>query len=164
MRAFFDTNIIVYAFDPPAGLRHARALNLVEQHSLENNLVISTHVLQESYSVLTRKRGVPAEVARSGLTQLAAQQVVPSSAVFVLEAMAFAEQQQLSIWDALVVTAAIESRCDVLFTEDLQSGRRYGNLQVVNPFQLGAHEAATAAPLPRRTRPRRTVTPRSQRL
>ena len=164
MRAFFDTNIIVYAFDPPAGLRHARALNLVEQHSLDNNLVISTQVLQESYSVLTRKRGVPAEVARSGLTQLAAQQVVPSSAVFVLEAMAFAEQEQLSIWDALVVRAAIESRCDVLFTEDLQSGRRYGGVEIVDPFQLGAHEAAPAAPVPRRTRPRRPVASRSQRL
>jgi predicted nucleic acid-binding protein len=164
VKAFFDTNVIVYAFDPPAGLRHARALGLVEQHALDNNLVISTQVLQESYSVLTRKRGVPAEVARTGLTQLASQQVVPSSAVFVLEAIAFAEQQQLSIWDALVVTAAIESRCDVLVTEDLQSGRRYGNLEVVNPFQLGAHESAPAAPVPAQTRPRRPVASRSQRL
>ena len=164
MKAFFDTNVIVYAFDPPAGLRHARAFSLIEQYSLDNNLVISTHVLQESYSVLTRKCGVPAQVARAGLTQLAAQQVVPASAAFVLEAMAFAEQEQLSIWDALVVTAAIESRCDVLFTEDLQSGRRYGKLEIVNPFRLGAHEAATAAPLPRRTRPRRPVASRSQRL
>ena len=63
-----------------------------------------------------------------------------------------------------VVTAAIESRCDVLFTEDLQSGRRYGKLEIVNPFRLGAHEATTAAPLPRRTRPRRPVASRSQRL
>ena len=161
MRAFFDTNIVVYAFDPPSGLRHARALSLIEQHAKADTLVISTQVLQESYSVLTRKRGVSAEVARKGLTQLAGQHVVPSSAVFVLEAMAFAEQQQLSIWDALVVTAAIEARCDVLFTEDLQSGRRYGNLEIVNPFQLGAHEAA--APAPQR-RPRRPVVSRSQRL
>ena len=161
MKAFFDSNVIVYAFDPTAGLRHARAFNLVEQHALAGNLVISTQVLQESYSVLTRKRGVSPEVARTGLTQLAGQQVVPSSAAFVLEAMAFAEQQQLSIWDALVVTAALEARCDVLFTEDLQSGRRYGSLEVVNPFQLGAHE--TAAPPPLR-RPRRPVASRSQRL
>jgi predicted nucleic acid-binding protein len=161
VRAFFDTNVIVYAFDPPSGLRHACALGLVEQHALADTLVISTQVLQESYSVLTRKRGVPAEVARTGLTRLASQQVVPSSAAFVLEAMAFAEQQQLSIWDALVVTAAIEARCDTLFTEDLQNSRRYGDLEVVNPFQLGAHETAPPAP---HSRPRRAVASRSQRL
>jgi predicted nucleic acid-binding protein len=161
VRAFFDTNVIVYAFDPPSGLRHACALSLVEQHALADTLVISTQVLQESYSVLTRKRGVPAEVARAGLARLGSQQVVPASGAFVLEAMAFAEQQQLSIWDALVVTAAIEARCDVLFTEDLQRGRRYGDLEIVNPFQLGAHEAA---PPPQQPRPRRPVASRSQRL
>jgi predicted nucleic acid-binding protein len=161
VRAFFDTNIVVYAFDPPSGLRHARALSLIEQHAKADTLVISTQVLQESYSVLTRKRGVPSPVARAGLTRLSAVHVVSSSAAFVLAAMAFAEQQQLSIWDALVVTAAIEARCDVLFTEDLQSGRRYGDLEVVNPFQLGAHETAPPAPRPRARRP---VASRSQSL
>ena len=38
--------------------------------------------------------------------------------------------------------AAIDARCDVLLTEDLQDGRRFGELTIENPFQegLAAHE------------------------
>ena len=39
-----------------------------------------------------------------------------------------------SIWDALVVRAALVSRCRVLYTEDLQHGQRIDGLEVVNPF------------------------------
>ena len=37
-------------------------------------------------------------------------------------------------WDALIVRTAQSARCDVLYTEDLQHGRSYGGLRVVNPF------------------------------
>ena len=36
--------------------------------------------------------------------------------------------------DSLIVSAAIQTRCEILFSEDLQHGRRFGALRVMNPF------------------------------
>ena len=45
-----------------------------------------------------------------------------------------------SFWDALIVQACLLARCTVLSSEDLQSGRRLGSLQILNPFLEGASE------------------------
>jgi predicted nucleic acid-binding protein len=44
----------------------------------------------------------------------------------------------LAFYDALIVAAAIEAGCDTLFTEDMQHGRKFGSLTVVNPFDENA--------------------------
>jgi len=44
------------------------------------------------------------------------------------------ERYQLSVYDAFIVTAAIDAGCDVLMTEDMQSGQVIGDsLTLVNP-------------------------------
>jgi len=53
----------------------------------------------------------------------------------VLAAIDLHRLHELSIWDALVVRAALLSGCRTLYTEDLQDGRRFESLQVVNPFR-----------------------------
>jgi predicted nucleic acid-binding protein len=40
----------------------------------------------------------------------------------------------LSWYDALIVAAAMEGGCSLLYSEDLQSGRRFGDLRIENPF------------------------------
>lgn len=141
-RAFFDTNVVVYAVQPTPDLRKDAAQRLLDRHLDDGTLVVSSQVLQETYSVLTTKKGVTGPAALALVTALAEEEVVPSQASFVLRAVALAQRHQLSIWDALVVQAALDSSCDVLYTEDLQSGMRFGDLEVVNPFSLSAHEAA----------------------
>ena len=37
-------------------------------------------------------------------------------------------------WDGLVVRAAQRAECRVLLTEDVQHGRRFDGVEVVNPF------------------------------
>ena len=41
----------------------------------------------------------------------------------------------LSFWDALIVQAAITSRAEVLYSEDLNAGQRFGGIVVRNPFR-----------------------------
>jgi predicted nucleic acid-binding protein len=53
-------------------------------------------------------------------------------------ARALAEDHRLSFYDALIVAAAIEAGCDILYSEDMQHGRTIGGLAVVNPFLEGA--------------------------
>ena len=43
-------------------------------------------------------------------------------------------KDQLSFWDALIIEAALESDCTILYREDFQDGRSYGTLTVTNPF------------------------------
>ena len=57
----------------------------------------------------------------------------------VLDAHELAQKEQLSWFDALIVEAAIRSRCDLLFSEDLGHGRKFGNLTVFNPFLSAAN-------------------------
>jgi predicted nucleic acid-binding protein len=59
----------------------------------------------------------------------------------VLAAIDLHRLHELSIWDALVVRAALLSQCRTLYTEDLQDGRRFESLQVVNPFREAAGPA-----------------------
>ena len=48
--------------------------------------------------------------------------------------MSLAREHGLSFYDALIVAAAIEAGCDTLFTEDMQHGRKFAGLTIVNPF------------------------------
>lgn len=57
-----------------------------------------------------------------------------NTADFVVRAVELQQARGLSIWDALIVEASIESRCEILLSEDLQEGARFGALTVVNPF------------------------------
>jgi hypothetical protein len=53
------------------------------------------------------------------------------------------QAHSLALWDGLIVQAALDSRCAILLSEDLQHGRRFGSLEVANPFLAdAAHEAA----------------------
>jgi predicted nucleic acid-binding protein len=51
-----------------------------------------------------------------------------------MEALHLHSQGGLSWYDALIVSSAIQARCDLLITEDLQHGQRFGILEVRNPF------------------------------
>jgi predicted nucleic acid-binding protein len=156
MKTFFDTNVLVYAVDPREGLKHAQADALVAQHMLARSLVLSTQVLQESYSVLTRKKQVADPVALALVQTWAQESVVPASVDLVISALTLCQRYRLSVWDGLIVQAALQAGCATLLSEDLQAGMRFGDLEVVNPFVLGAHEAAPASstkPARRSTRP-----------
>lgn len=154
-RAFFDTNVVVHAAYRTPDLRHETARLLLERHLQEGSVVVSTQVLQETYSVLTRKMRLSGPAVLAYVSHLAGQEVVPAAAGFVLRALALAQSHQLSVWDALMVQAALESNCTVLYTEDLQAGMRFGSLEVVNPFKLSAHEAVPTAPITAPAPPRR---------
>lgn len=159
-KSFFDSNILVYAFSAGDSLRQAVATALMKQHTAARTLVISVQVLMETYNVLTRKEGrAPSEVIPS-LRLLATNEVVAPNADMALLALNLCANHRLSTWDSLIVQAALEADCRVLYSEDLQAGRRFGPLEVVNPFTTQAHEASPAygtSPVTTRTKGKRAV-------
>lgn len=140
MTTFFDTNIVVYAVDRSEPRKQPIADALLHRHLGERTLVTSTQVLQETYNVLTRKKSLPPSEAIGYVRELTRREVVPSNVEFVLRALSLCASARLSVWDALIVQAALDARCTTLLTEDLQPGMRFGDLEVVNPFVHGVQE------------------------
>jgi predicted nucleic acid-binding protein len=143
-QAFFDTNVIVYAHDRRAGVKQLRAVDLLDAHARSLTLVVSTQVLIESYNALQRAAALTREAALAVVETLAHAQVVSADSHFVVRAIQLAQRHQLSHWDGLIVQAALDAGCAVLYTEDLQAGQRFGDLEVVNPFDDAVHEARAA--------------------
>jgi predicted nucleic acid-binding protein len=51
---------------------------------------------------------------------------------------------QLRIWDAIVLAATAEAGCQLLLTEDLQDGFSWAGVTVVNPFAVPSHKLLSA--------------------
>jgi predicted nucleic acid-binding protein len=144
MTAFFDTNVIVYAHDRSAGLKQHRAIDLLDRHARSGDLVVSTQVLVESYNTLQRAAMLTRAAALTVVETLTRAKVVPANAASVLRGLQLAQRHQLSHWDGLIVQAALDSGCATLFSEDMQAGMRFGDLEIVNPFADAAHESRPA--------------------
>ena len=135
MLAFFDTNVLVYCTDSSSPAKQARARSLVAEHASTGEAVISTQVLIELFHSLTRKQKIPPALAQSLVLGFAEWPVISSDAALVAAAIDKSLHWQLSIWDAMVVEAALRSGAPTLYTEDLNAGQRFGSLTVANPFQ-----------------------------
>ena len=130
MRAFADTNIAVYA-ESDDGEKSKRARSI-----LESSPVISTQVVNETIAALTGKYGFSKsddhEVA-DALMDLC--EVVSVDEGTVRVAMKLSVRYQLSHWDALIVAAAIQASCDLIYSEDMQHEQVFDDrVSVKNPF------------------------------
>jgi predicted nucleic acid-binding protein len=133
-RSFLDTNVLVYTDDGDDTTRRDAALALTARLRRERAGVVSTQVLQEYFVASTRKLGVEADVARRKVELFARMDVVVPRLDHILAAIDLVRLHTISFWDALAIRWAIEARCRVLYTEDMQAGRRFGDVEIVNPF------------------------------
>jgi predicted nucleic acid-binding protein len=144
-RVFVDTNVLVYLYDTRDARKQARARAVFEELGTERFApVISTQVLQEAFVALTRKLSIPAAAAIESLKGLehAGFSIQGIGTDTVWRAAVRSEADRLSFWDSLILESALAADCPMLYSEDLQAGRQFGTLQVVNPFAPGAPEPA----------------------
>lgn len=136
MRAFFDTNVVVYLFDADTPPKQKIARELLRRTAVEGGVLLSTQVLQEFYVAVTRKLAepLPSENAERAVRDLARFPLVQIDALLVLAGIEASRQLGFSFWDALIVQAAIQGGASVLYTEDLQHGQVIEGLCVTNPF------------------------------
>ena len=136
-REFVDANILVYALDASAGHKHAAARQLVERLWNQATGCLSVQVLQEFFVTITRKAPQPlsSEEGAARVREFAMWRVFSPAAADVLAAIALHQKAQLNFWDAMVVHAAAESGCSILWTEDLSDGQRLCGVLVLNPFK-----------------------------
>ena len=136
-RFFLDTNIFVYTFEETSSIRRAKARELVEMALTTGLGVVSHQVVQEFLNVATSKFAVPLSPAdcRTYLEQVLTPlwRVWPNAAL-CLRALEVRERSGYGFYDSLIVAAALAAGCRTLYTQDLQHGRRFDSLTVVDPF------------------------------
>lgn len=116
MKAFIDTNVLIYWVDD------STRADVVEQ-LLAQQAVISVQVLNEFANVLRKKRAMPLpDVEALCTTLIDTCDVLDVSVRTHQKALALMARYQLSVYDANIVAAAALSDCAVLYTEDMQDG------------------------------------------
>lgn len=134
-RSFFDTNVLIYADDKADPAKQRRALDLIAEHRRGRTGVVSLQVLQEYFVTVTRKLHLDARIARRKVELLAEFDVATPEVADILAAIDLHRLYGLSFWDALILRAAKEAGCTVLFSEDMQDTREIEGVRIVNPFQ-----------------------------
>ena len=136
MRVFIDTNLWAYRLDQREPAKSERVRGWLTDLVSDHEVVISTQVLIELRSVVSRKMQPPLSDRQISelLASLTGFEVVSTDANLILDAHRLAIREQLSWFDALIAEAAIRSRCALLFSEDFSHGRRIAGLEVVNPL------------------------------
>lgn len=132
--SFLDTNILVYAVasDPAATHKRMAALALIEREEF----AVSAQVLQEFYVTVTRKLESPltSVQAMEWIEQWEAFPCVGLDAALVKVAIELSERYLISYWDAAIIAAAELAGAEVVYSEDLNDGQRYGQVAIRNPF------------------------------
>jgi predicted nucleic acid-binding protein len=128
---FFDSNVLIYAFTQ-AGDKTDRA-----QRALSSGGVISVQSLNETANTLRRKFNV--SWSRIGLISAAILESCPGPLPLTLEthraALRICERYGYSVYDGLILAAAVEGRCTKLYSEDMQHGQVVEGLRIENPFK-----------------------------
>lgn len=137
VREFVDANVLVYAYDASAGKKQAAAETLLARLWNAGTGCVSVQVLQEFFVTVTRKVAKPlvANEAADRIRELCAWKVFTPNAEDVLHAIALHERTKVSFWDAMVIHAAAELGCDVLWTEDLNHGQSIHGVRIRDPFR-----------------------------
>ncbi|MEX2578275.1 MAG: PIN domain-containing protein [Verrucomicrobiales bacterium] len=133
-RFFVDTNVLVYAFDRTSPTKRTIAGKLLKTKGWQ----ISWQVIQEFAHVARHRFAEPFKPTDLAdyldLVLWPRCTVLPSADVY-RQALLLHEVSQYRFYDSLIVAGALVSDAEVLYSEDLQDGREFGSLRIVNPFR-----------------------------
>lgn len=130
-RVFFDTNVLIYAMakgDP----RTQQAEDLLTAGG-----VVSVQVLNEFARVALGKMKMPWADVRDVLEviQVFCPEPRPITLITHQYALTIAEKYGFGIFDALIAVSALEAKCSILYSEDMQDGQVIdGRMRIRNPF------------------------------
>ena len=129
MKCFYDTNVLIYAFSDDSKTKIARQL-------ISGKFSISAQVINEFVHVARRKYKKDWNNIDEAVSQIldCSSECVPLTVDLNKEARRISSVNMIPFYDALIIAAALEAKCDVLVSEDFQCGQRFGTLTIQNPF------------------------------
>lgn len=131
---FIDTNIIIYANDARDKEKQKRALEVVSTYMKSEKGVISTQVLQEYANVALNKLSQSHGVILRQLVLLEGFEVIQQTPDLIRRSVEIKSTYKISFWDSCIISAAEQAKCDVILSEDMNSGQFYSGIAMENPF------------------------------
>ncbi len=127
---FIDTNIIIYSLGDDVDKRQ-RSIELIN-----NNPVISAQVLNETANVLFKKFSMSVQDIQAIIMRLSKETTVtPLTEDINYLALKIKDKYRFSFYDSLIIASALNAKCKILFSEDMQHEQVIeSRLQIINPF------------------------------
>ena len=135
-KCFLDTNLFVYSMDTANPEKMKKSREILTATLAEKNAVISTQVLQEFYVAATKKLGADPFKVKNIMKSLAPLEVIAVDRNLIFEAIDIQMSYQISFWDALIISAAVQAKCDCILTEDLNNGQIIRGTEIINPYHV----------------------------
>ena len=134
-RVFIDTNIIVYAREKDDIKKNAIASDLLRNVLNDKSIFISTQVLNEIYSTLSKHKVSHDEIATLIMDLQRDMQISTVTTATINASLRLKAKYEYSWWDSLILAASLESQCDIVYSEDMQDGQVIENILTIrNPF------------------------------
>lgn len=133
-RSFIDTNVLVYAEASDEPVKQRAALALLKQLYDGACGVLSTQVLQEYCNVALKKLRLPPPHVRAQLDLYEQFEVVQMTPAIIRAGLDLHQTRSVSFYDALIVSSAQVAGCNVLLSEDFNTGETLAGVRIINPF------------------------------
>ncbi len=136
-RCFLDTNIFVYAVDRDNPVKQQRAASLIREVRGNSSGVVSYQVVQEFFNLASKRfvSRMNSEDRQDYLEHVFRPMLkIHSSLKLYEDALRLHTAAKLQWYDSLIVCAASDAGCSILYSEDMQHGQNFGSLKIVNPF------------------------------
>ena len=133
-KTFIDTNIIIYSLDQADPVKQTQARTLLKSLQEKRSGVLSTQVFKEFFVVATSKLGVEPLLAKKIISSLANFETVTIDLPLIKQAIDICAVDNISFWDALIVSAAAAAKCETIWTEDLNHGQLISGVKIENTF------------------------------
>jgi predicted nucleic acid-binding protein len=132
-KVFLDTNIIVYSYSSTEADKRGIAQKLI----IKSNSFISTQVLQELTNIITKKLKYSYENAAAVIKETCTNnQLHVNTHNTILQACTIADRYGISFYDSLIISAALECDCEILYSEDMHHEMMIDKkLKIINPFK-----------------------------
>jgi predicted nucleic acid-binding protein len=135
-----DTNVLVYCFDPTDEGKRRTAIDIVDNGLATRSLRIAHQAVIEFYAAVRKRRPSgpllsEADATRETELLLVEFDVIFPDATIVRTAMRGMTAYGFSWYDAHMWAHAEIHGLSELLSEDLQHGRRYGGVRVIDPFR-----------------------------
>jgi predicted nucleic acid-binding protein len=130
-KAFFDTNVVAYAFS--AGDRRQRvALDLLVVGG-----TVGVQTLNEFVRVVISRLKRPWSDAIAWLETIEelCEPAVPMTLSVHRKGLRIAQTYGYQLYDSMMLAAALEASCTVFYSEDMQDGQTIGDMTIRNPFK-----------------------------
>ncbi len=129
-KTFIDSNIFLYAFSTADADKQKKAKDIVLAGT-----VISPQVINEVSVNMIKKLGLSEnQVTDFIISCYNRYEIIDLKKEIFITASSIRANYKFSYYDSLILSAASEGGCEILYSEDMQHNFYYEKVKIINPF------------------------------